>query len=73
VRAHIGDRIVVESERVAQPPRRGVHEEIIADEPPRLYGSSSTATFRVHSRGSETVGTRGQRRSKASTIDTCSA
>jgi hypothetical protein len=36
VRAHIGDRIVVESERVARPPRRGVVEEIIADEPPRL-------------------------------------
>ena len=27
---------MVESERVAQPPRRGVLEEIIADEPPRL-------------------------------------
>jgi hypothetical protein len=36
VRAHIGDRIVLESERVARPPRRGVVEEIIADEPPRL-------------------------------------
>ena len=36
MRAHIGDRIVVESERVARPPRRGVVEEIIADEPPRL-------------------------------------
>jgi hypothetical protein len=36
VRAHIGDRIVVESERVARPPRRGVVEEIIAYEPPRL-------------------------------------
>jgi hypothetical protein len=35
VRAHIGDRIVVESERVAQPPRRGVVEEVI-EEPPRL-------------------------------------
>jgi Domain of unknown function (DUF1918) len=36
VRAHIGDRIVVESERVARPPRRGVVEQVIADEPPRL-------------------------------------
>ena len=36
MRAHIGDRIVVESERVAQPPRTGVVEEVIADEPPRL-------------------------------------
>lgn len=33
MRAHIGDRIVVESERVAQSPRRGVVEEVIADEP----------------------------------------
>jgi Domain of unknown function (DUF1918) len=36
VRAHAGDRIVVESERVAHPPRRGVVEEVIAEEPPRL-------------------------------------
>jgi hypothetical protein len=36
VRAQIRDRIVVESERVAQPPRRGVVEEVVADEPPRL-------------------------------------
>jgi hypothetical protein len=36
VRAHAGDRIVVESERVAQPPRKGVVEEVIAEEPPRL-------------------------------------
>jgi hypothetical protein len=27
---------VVESERVAQPPRRGVIEEVIAEDPPRL-------------------------------------
>jgi Domain of unknown function (DUF1918) len=36
MRAQIGDRIVVESERVAQSPRRGVVEEVIADQPPRL-------------------------------------
>ena len=36
MKAHAGDRIVVESERVAQPPRRGVVEEVIAAEPPRL-------------------------------------
>jgi hypothetical protein len=36
VKAHAGDRIVVESERVAQPPRRGVVEEVIVEEPPRL-------------------------------------
>jgi hypothetical protein len=27
---------VVETERVTQPPRRGVVEEVIAEEPPRL-------------------------------------
>ncbi len=36
MRAHAGDRIVVESERVEQAPRRGVVEEVIAEEPPRL-------------------------------------
>jgi Domain of unknown function (DUF1918) len=36
MKAHAGDRIVVESERVAQPPRRGVVEEVIVEEPPRL-------------------------------------
>jgi len=36
MKAHAGDRIVVESERVAQPPRRGVVEEVLAAEPPRL-------------------------------------
>ena len=36
MKAHAGDRIVVESERVAQPPRRGVVEEVVQEEPPRL-------------------------------------
>lgn len=36
MKAHAGDRIVVESERVAQSPRRGVVEEVITEEPPRL-------------------------------------
>jgi Domain of unknown function (DUF1918) len=36
VKAHTGDRIVVESERVSQAPRRGIVEEILQDEPPRL-------------------------------------
>jgi hypothetical protein len=36
VKAHAGDRIVVESERVAQPPRTGVVEEVIAEDPTRL-------------------------------------
>jgi Domain of unknown function (DUF1918) len=36
MKAHAGDRIVLESERVAQPPRTGVVEEVIVEEPPRL-------------------------------------
>jgi len=36
VKAHAGDRILVESERVTQSPRRGIVEEVIAEDPPRL-------------------------------------
>ena len=36
MKAHTGDRIVVESERVSQAPRRGTVEEILQDDPPRL-------------------------------------
>jgi hypothetical protein len=36
MKAHVGDRIAVESERVAQPPRRGTVEEVLQEEPQRL-------------------------------------
>ena len=36
MKAHVGDRIAVESERVAQPPRRGTFEEVLQEEPQRL-------------------------------------
>ena len=36
MKAHAGDRIVVESERVEQPPRKGVVEEVVQENPPRL-------------------------------------
>jgi len=36
VKAHTGDRIVVELELVSQAPRRGIVEEILQDDPPRL-------------------------------------
>jgi hypothetical protein len=36
MRPHVGDRIVVESERVAQPSRTGVIEEIVREDPPRV-------------------------------------
>jgi hypothetical protein len=35
VKGHVGDRIVVESERVTQPGRAGVIEEVLQEEPPR--------------------------------------
>jgi Domain of unknown function (DUF1918) len=36
MRPQVGDRIVVESERVAQPGRSGVIEEIVREDPPRV-------------------------------------
>jgi hypothetical protein len=33
---HAGDRIVVESEKVAQPSRSGVIEEVLQEDPPRV-------------------------------------
>jgi hypothetical protein len=36
MRAQIGDRIAVESERAAQPGRAGVIEEILSDDPLRV-------------------------------------
>jgi hypothetical protein len=36
MRAHAGDLIVVESERVAQSGRRGVIEEVLTEEPLRF-------------------------------------
>jgi hypothetical protein len=33
---HVGDTIVVESERVGQPERRGVIEEVLQEQPPRF-------------------------------------
>jgi hypothetical protein len=36
MKAHAGDQIVVESERAAQSGRRGVIEEVLQEQPPRL-------------------------------------
>jgi hypothetical protein len=36
MRPHAGDRIVVESEKVAQPSRAGVIEEVLQEYPPRV-------------------------------------
>ena len=36
MRAHVGDRIVVEAERASQPSRAGVIEEVLQEEPARV-------------------------------------
>jgi hypothetical protein len=36
MKAHVGDRIVVESERANQPSRAGVIEEVLREEPARV-------------------------------------
>jgi hypothetical protein len=36
MRAHAGDRIVVESERAGQPGRAGLIEELLCEEPVRM-------------------------------------
>jgi hypothetical protein len=48
VLARAGDRIVVESEKVAQPPRTGVIEELVQEDPPRFrvrWDDGRTTTF----------------------------
>jgi Domain of unknown function (DUF1918) len=36
MKAEVGDRIVVEAEKLGQPTRTGVVEEVLAPDPPRL-------------------------------------
>jgi hypothetical protein len=36
MRAHVGDRIVLESERASQPSRAGVIEAVLQEEPARV-------------------------------------
>ena len=46
--ASVGDRIVVESERAAQPERAGVIEEVLNQDPPRFrvrWGDGRTSIF----------------------------
>lgn len=55
--AQAGDRIVVESERVGQPARTGVVEEVVQEEPPRLrvrWEDGHTSVF-VPSAGAATI------------------
>jgi hypothetical protein len=36
MKPHVGDRIVVESEKLTQPSREGVIEEVLHEAPPRV-------------------------------------
>jgi Domain of unknown function (DUF1918) len=57
VKGHVGDRIVVESERVTQPGRIGVIEEVLQEEPPRYlvrWDDGGTSSF-TPSAGAATI------------------
>ena len=48
MKGHVGDRIVVESERVTHPGRAGVIEEVLQEEPPRYlvrWEDDRTSTY----------------------------
>ena len=48
MKGHVGDRIVVESERAAQPGRAGVIQEVLQEEPERYlvqWEDGRTSTF----------------------------
>lgn len=48
MKGHVGDRIVVESERAAHAGRAGVIEEVLQEEPPRYsvrWEDGSTSIF----------------------------
>jgi hypothetical protein len=62
MKAQTGDEIVVESERVQQPGRRGVIEEVLQEEPPRFrvrWDNGHTTVF-APSAGAATVEPRKQ-------------
>ena len=62
MKAHTGDRIVVESERVSQAPRRGVVEEILQAEPPRLRVRWDDGHTSIFAPAAGTVRIEGQKR-----------
>ena len=62
--AQAGDVIVVESERAAQPVRRGVIEEVLQEEPPRfrIRWDDGHTSILTPSAGAATIETRKVRR-----------
>jgi len=66
MRPHTGDKIIVESEKVAQPSRAGVIEEVLREDPPRVrvrWEDGHTSIF-TPSAGAASV-IRGKTRAKA--------
>lgn len=63
MKGHVGDRIVVESERVTQPGRAGVIEEVLQEEPPRYlvrWEDGRTSSF-TPAAGAATIEQQSQR------------
>jgi Domain of unknown function (DUF1918) len=63
VKGHVGDRIVVESERAAQPGRAGVIEKVLQEEPERYlvrWEDGRTSTF-APAAGAARIEQQGQR------------
>jgi hypothetical protein len=44
--AQVGDRVVVEAERITQAPRHGAIEEILQEQPPRFRDSDHSRVAR---------------------------
>jgi hypothetical protein len=67
VKGNVGDTIVVESERVATPPRTGTIEEVLQEEPPRYqvrWEDGHTSIF-VPSAGSAQIQPKRRQKAKA--------
>jgi hypothetical protein len=67
MKGHVGDRIVVESERVAAPARTGVIEGVLQEQPPRYqvrWEDGRTSIF-APAAGVATIEQRKRQRAKA--------
>ena len=67
MKGHVGDRIVVESERVTAPARTGVIEDVLQEQPPRYqvrWEDGRTSIF-APAAGVATIEQRKRQRAKA--------
>lgn len=68
MRVHVGDRIVIESERASRSPRQGVIEEILSVDPPRFavrWRDGHTSIFTPNAGVAQVEGRRRRRRGAA--------